>query len=590
MNKNAHSVEISFKDQNPLKAADLANAVATGFIDYDLERKIYSSNRILDFIETQIAEVYKRLKESEVSIQEFQIDNKITRGDDYAGIYIDRLALLEEEFISLELEQEILGEIGLAVETKSDSVDVYDFLPLLAGTQFEQNIKEQIKHLHQLLLEREQSMFEVTATSGRVENLNYQIKIQQNLLIESIRSFRTKIEGRKQNVTKKIKDIEDTFSGMPIKELKHSRLKRVFAINEKFYTLLLEKKAEYAISKAGIVPESVILEIAVPQRLPIFPDRNLTYIILFILALVASIILVIVRYLVYDDIGSLNEIVKLTHASIGTLGIVPKFNDDIPVSQLVVDKKPKSVLAESFRSIRTNLQFISNESEAKIIAITSTISGEGKTFVAINLGGIIAFSGKKVIILDLDMRKPKIHKGFSSDNVRGMSTLLIGKDNFDNTIKQSQQENLDFITAGPVPSNPSELIINGKLPSLLTELKKKYDLIIIDNPPVGIVTEGIACLKMADYPLYIFRAEYSKRSFVQMVDRIVNENKITNLSVILNGVDINRSKYSYNYSYGYGYGYGYGCGYGYGYVGYYEEPEEKESEAKMFLNRLKRKK
>src|SRR5690606_17661769 len=155
---------------------------------------------------------------------------------------------------------------------------------------------------------------------------------------------------------------------------------------------------------------------------------------------------------------------------------------------------------------------------------------------AINLGGIIAFSGKKVIILDLDMRKPKIHKGFDVENIKGMSTLLIDKDKLENCIHHSKQENLDFITAGPVPPNPSELIINNRLDVILDELKKTYDLIIVDNPPIGLVTDGVEVIRKADYPLYIFRSEYSKKNFIHSIDRLIQENNIKNISVILNGV------------------------------------------------------
>ena len=282
-----------------------------------------------------------------------------------------------------------------------------------------------------------------------------------------------------------------------------------------------------------------------------------------------SFIIIITRYLLYNEINSLEEIGQYTEASL--LGIVPKYKREIPVSQLLVDKNPKSVISEAFRSIRTNLQFISNEDEPKILAVTSTISGEGKTFNAINLAGVVAFSGKKVIILDLDMRKPKIHIGFNVENERGMSTLLIGKDTVDNCIIHSSLANLDFITAGPIPPNPAELIINPKMNQLLDYLKTKYDIIIADLPPVGIVSDGVPILQIADYPLYILRANYSKKMFIAQLNKLMNENKIKNMSVILNGVEMSRLKYGYGYGYSYGYGYGYGYSYGYG---YYEEDDE----------------
>ena len=203
------------------------------------------------------------------------------------------------------------------------------------------------------------------------------------------------------------------------------------------------------------------------------------------------------------------------------------------------------------------MQFIRTGENAKIISITSTISGEGKTFVSINLAGIIAYSGKKVIVLDLDMRKPRIHKALGLDNSKGMSTLLIGQYKLDDVVQKTGTDNLDIITAGPIPPNPSELVISKEMDSILELLKRHYDIIIIDNPPVGLVTDGIAMLKKADYPIYVMRADYSKREFIHFIDRLYYENQFHNISIILNGVNLKKQVYSYGY-YGYGYTYGQG--------------------------------
>ena len=281
----------------------------------------------------------------------------------------------------------------------------------------------------------------------------------------------------------------------------------------------------------------------------------------------------------HNEVTSLEEVEKHTNAS--RLGIIPKYKYKIPVSMLLVDKNPKSIISEAFRSVRTNLQFISNNPGPKVIAVTSTISGEGKTFIAINLGGVIAFSGKKVIVLDLDMRKPKIHLGFNAENTRGMSTLLIGKDTMANCINHSILENLDFITAGPIPPNPSELIISTAMNELIDTLKKTYDIIIIDTPPVGIVTDGTPIIQAADYPIYILRANYSKKLFLRNINKLMEENNVKHLSVILNNAEMQHSKYGYTYGYGYGYNYGYGGYYGgYGY-GYYDEDKPKAGEGSM---------
>ena len=197
--------------------------------------------------------------------------------------------------------------------------------------------------------------------------------------------------------------------------------------------------------------------------------------------------------------------------------MIPFVNKEMKISQLIVDKNPKSMLTESFRAIRTNLQFISNDQSSKIIAVSSTISGEGKTFLAINLAGIIAFTGKKVLVIDQDMRKPKIHLGFDSKNNLGMSEILSKKNTINECINQSSLEGLDFITAGALPPNPSELIISNSFDQTIQELKKLYDFIIIDNPPVGLVTDGIPILQKADYPIYVFKANYSGKNLFKML-------------------------------------------------------------------------
>ena len=250
---------------------------------------------------------------------------------------------------------------------------------------------------------------------------------------------------------------------------------------------------------------------------------------------------------------------KFSNQGVSLIGIVPSYESQIPVSQLIVDKNPKSIISEAFRSIRTNLAFIDSSPGSKLVSISSTISGEGKTFVAINIAGILAFTGKKVVLIDLDMRKPKIHKGFGVKNDVGMSNLLTGEHTIEECFNSSSIENLKFITAGPTPPNPSELILSEKLEQVITELKTQFDYVVIDNAPVGLVTDGIATLRKSDYPIYVFRANYSDKHFIQNLIRLKKENHITKLTAILNDVDL--SKKQYGYSYGYNYGYGYGAGY-----------------------------
>ncbi len=565
---SAKTILISYKDHNPVLARDICQAMADAYITYDLERKSESAENILRFIESQKDKVFAELRDSELKLELFKRDNRVANMQDLTPLLLQRSDEYEDEMLKLRMEDNLLKEIEHAAKLDKGHLDVYQVLPLLTGTSVQTALDASITTLGNLLKQREETAFETTEANVNLQMLDRQIQSQQQLILETIATMRERIASRMKDYEDKLQQYEDRFSELPEKELAYARIERLFNINEKYYTQLLEKDIEYRISKAGFVPENRVLEPAVLPTSPVSPDRSMVLITYILTGLVISVLLVLVRYILHDNITSLNDIAKASNASVGILGMVPKYKKEIPVSQLLVDKNPKSLIAESFRSIRTNLQFVENGPGPKVIAVTSTISGEGKTFVAINLAGIINFSDKRVVILDLDMRKPKIHLGFGVANVRGMSTLLIGKDSLEQCIQHSNLQGLDFITAGPIPPNPSELIIGPSMNRLLEVLKTMYDIVLIDTPPVGLVTDGIAMIQKADIPIYIFRADYSKKLFVQNVDRLINENQITKLCAVLNGVDVDRNKYGY--AYGYGYGYGYGTGYGSGY-GYYEE-------------------
>ncbi|RMG82406.1 MAG: polysaccharide biosynthesis tyrosine autokinase, partial [Bacteroidetes bacterium] len=498
LNPAAKTVVISFKNHNPKKCTDLANTIAREYIIFDVEKRSESAKRVLEFIDTQIQNVYQKLRTSEASIQEFKKENKLSETEDFTTIYLDRLNSLENELIQLELQENVLKEIEKSIQINQENINAYNLIPLLAGTELESGISDMLETLHQLLLKKEQMLYEVKESSENVKAIEYQIGIQKKLLLESIASLKKKITARRQNIEKKTREIEKSFLEIPTKELEYNRLERIFSINEKFYTLLLEKRAEYSIAKAGYVPNNSILEEAELPPAPIKPDKKLSLISGFLGGIILSIVFFVLRYILYNTITSVQDVERIKQSNMACLGMVPKYKKEIPVSQLVIDKNPKSMISEAFRNLRTQLQFIDNKPGKKIVAVTSTISGEGKTFVAINLAGIIAFSGKKVILLDLDMRKPKVHIGFGADNTTGMSTLLINKTTLEETVHHSSLKNLDFITAGPLPPNPSELIISEEFDNLLEQLKQKYDYIVIDNPPVGLVTDGISCIKKAD--------------------------------------------------------------------------------------------
>jgi capsular exopolysaccharide synthesis family protein len=574
INEMAKTILITVKDVNFIKSTDIVNAITEEYLTYDVERKSESSRNILSFIELQLGVVFNDLKSSEGDLRKFKQEKKLNEKDLLINSELTRYSSIEEQLLKVEMEEKIISEIQSNIG-KNKGVDTYQLISLISGTEYENIIKDIMQTIQKLLLEKENLLYAVTPNSENIKLINYQIENQRKLLLESLDAVKLRYKTNYKNLLEKSSEFRSKISQNPEDEMEFSRLSRLYSIGEKYYTMLLEKKTEFSISKAGYVSKNIILEKAYGAGFKVSPNKKTSILVSILSALLASFFLVFIRYIFHNKIYSIKDITRFSQGNVAFLGLVPKYQSDIPVSQLIVDKNPKAIISEAFRTIRSNLTFIDNTEGPKIVSITSTISGEGKTFVAINIAGILAFTGKKVIIIDLDMRKPKIHRGFGVSNIIGMSTILTGVTPLDECFNNSPMENLKFITAGPPPPNPSELILSGKLTEIINELKNQFDFIVIDNAPIGLVTDGLETIKMANYPIYVFRAGYSKKIFTQILDRLKNETKIKNLSVVLNDVDISKKIYSYNYGYGYGYAYGHGSG-------YYSEDEK-------FKKRTKRK-
>jgi tyrosine-protein kinase Etk/Wzc len=579
-NSAAGTIKVLYYERNPDKAADICNTICDEFKVYDIEKQAESANNTIKYIDDQLKNIYDKLYDSEVNLQNFKAENRL---DDETPLpnFNNRIEDIEKKINEIQLEELGLQTIENAI-VQETNMDVIRFVSLLASSDIKGAVTPMLQELRTLIQKKSELLYSVTPNSSKITQLDYQIDIQKKLILETLNLQKIKLSKEKIQYEDRLASYEEEIqrSALSFDRIEFVRLQKLNSINESYYDKLVTIKSELSITNAGITSENTVLEASVASASPFFPSKRIVALSALIGWLVISLALVIIRYLFYNEITTVNDILKFLKLPV--LGIVPNYKDIIPISQLIVDKKPKSIIAESLRSIRSNLDFLSQKEGSKIIAVTSTISGEGKTFVALNLAGIIAFSEKKVVILDLDMRKPKIHVGFGVPNDKGMSTILIGRNTIDECVYKSSLVNLDFITAGPVPPNPSELVISNKMVEVLEGLKERYDVIVIDNPPIGLVTDGIRAIKISDFPVYVFRENYSKRNFVQNVQKLVTDNNITNLSIIMNAVDIKKSGYGYSGVYDYDYGYGYGYGFGY----YDEDIRRERFSIKEFFRRL----
>lgn len=596
------AIEIQCRYTDAIKAQDIVNTLATDFQQLDSARQREVTDQTLKYIDERLLGLEQELLDAEMELAIFQRDHHLDSTYSKADLWSENpsdLKKLVEESEKLGFEHRMLTKISETFRSSKD--DPYVFLAQIYSSEYHGQLMSMITEMRSLMLQREKEKYEYTENSASVKRLDYQLEIQNKLIVETIKALQTNVLAKKQQVDDLVQERLAAVSHAGVVEteksilMEQSKLRRVISIKQKFYDQLLEAKTNFEIRRTTAVSNDLILKASVVPTTPIYPNASKSYMIALLIALVASLGFIVYKYLIFNVIISAGEITKYVK-DIAVLGVLPKYTGDMRYSQLLVDRSPKSMMAEAFRALKTNMHFLNNEKGVKVVAVTSTVSGEGKTFVAINLAGIVAYAGQKVIILDLDMRKPKIHKAFSEENIefpnvkgKGVSDILAGIVTYQECVIHSRQENLDFITAGTIPPNPSELIMSDNMTALLAELKQKYDFIVLDNPPVGLVTDAMPNLQLADYPLYVFKSEYSLRPYIHNVDYLRNERGLTKLSVVFNADDSYRRKRKYGYggygrygnygrygSYGHYGSYGYYGHYGYGYgYGYTDEKVEK---------------
>lgn len=561
LNESAQTIRITFTDVNPNRASEVANRVAKEFASFNLERKREGVNNILGYIDNTLDHVKINLNFADSSLQTFmQEHNIVEKTDEHNPMEnkeMDLVSQLENQKFDYDIQLLVLNDVIKNVNQQN--IDIYEVLTQISQLNTDGYVVGMVNNINELIAKRDRLKMSLTDNHPDVKAVNEEIETQRDLLIKSLETIRASTRSKIEELQININKIEAGFyasNGNIPNQVEYMQKKRYYEVNETYYQLLIQKRVEYDLMSKGYTSGYRILQRSIPAKSPIYPRKAFVLAVVFVVWIVIVFIGLTLNYILYDRILALEHITR--YCDVAILGYVNKYKNDIPVSQLVVDKKPKSMIAESFRNIRSNLDFISNTPGSKLIAVTSTISGEGKTFVSINLAGILAFAGKKVIIIDADMRKPKIHVGFNVSNEKGLSNLLIGKNTLEESILKSDLENLHFITAGPIPPNPSELIISKNMDDLIEKLQKEYDYVLIDNPPIGIVTDSMTLLQRADYPIYVFRASVSRKFFVNNLQKLVIDNKITKISIVLNGVD---QKKATTYTYGnYGYttsGYGY---------------------------------
>lgn len=579
LSNEAGTIKITYECANARKSADIVNAIAEQFLEFDVMKNRESSMATIAYIDEQMDNLVDELSQIENQLQMFRINNGITNEElkmHKNDILEAKISKIEQRVFDIDYEIETLKEVNNEIKTNPD-INIYELMALMSGQESNAFIESMLKSLQDLVSKRELLLFEVTESNHKIVVIDKQIESKKETISDFIGSTIVRLEKEKSECIDKAKDVQSNIHERAnYDEIEYSKLQHMYNINESYYDILLGKKTDILISQSGYVSTNLVLEKANTPIAPISPILSKSITMAIILALVLSILFLLARYLFYNKILTFSDIEKYTDIPI--IGEVITSRHKSVNSQAVVHKNARSHITENFRKIRTNIDYYPLEGKSRIITTTSTVPGEGKTFVAINTADIYAMSGKKVLLVDFDLRKPRLEQCLSLDNEYGISTILTNRKTWRECIHKDVIENLDVITSGPITPIAAELLISKHMDTFVEEIRNEYDIIIFDTPPLGIIHDAFTISKYTNNIFYVMRHGISVKGYIEYLNNIKEEHNLKNISIVLNGVPT--SKHS---SYGYSkYGYSHYSKYGYSYNNYVTEEEEK----KGFLNKL----
>jgi len=566
------------------KGRDYINSLMEAYIGYDLREKNKIQENTLAFIEEQLGFLKDSLQEKERELQNFKVQNKLLDVSAEFSNILSKMNNLDEMNAEIDYQLDYFNEIKSYMQAKSkDFSDVV--APSVIGVP-DPLLNGLIQTLVTLSQDRRKLLATVNEKHPEVLKIDVQMEKIQESLFENVLNLIANTEKKKRSIQDEILVYDAEFSTLPESESEYSGIFREFKLRESLFTYLLEKRAEAGIARASNVSDNTILDYAKKGTL-VFPKKQQNYGLAIVLGFLIPFGFVIVRDVFDDSIKDQRDLKK--YFMIPQLGIVGYSEKD---TNVVVFQHPKSAVAESFRSLRSAITYLASGKNTKKILVTSSVSGEGKTFISLNLASAMALGSKKTVVVGGDLRRPKLAAYFGESDRVGLSTYLIGKAEADKIILKTDYENLWFVPSGVIPPNPAELLQTPRLKEFLAYLESQFDVIIFDTPPMGLVSETIDLMRLFDINIYVVRQNYTVKDHLVMINDLFNNKQVKNVYGVFNG--ITNSGYHYEgYNYGYGNTYLYSQNNKYMYNYYGDDLEEKRKTVKKqkgnkFINKLKK--
>lgn len=557
--KTTTIAKISVKNTHKQRAVDFINRLVANYNQDANDEKNEVAEKTAEFIEERIGIINAELGAAENQLATFKQQAGLTDLSSDAQLALQESSKYEQLRVENATQIQLVEFLKAYINQDENANEV---LPANVGLK-DQNLSTVIEQYNTMIIERKRLLRTSSESNPAIINMNTGIEAMRRSVQTTVESVLKGLYITKADIDKQTSKFETRINKAPQQEKEFLTIARQQEIKAALYTMLLQKREENAITLASTATNGRIIEEALSGAGPIAPQKMMIILASLIIALGIPIGLISLRDLLKYKIESREDIQKITNAPI--LGELPRC-DTKTTGSIVIQENKNNLMEECFRGLRTNLLFMLEKGQ-KVILFSSTQPGEGKSFVAGNTATSLAFLGKKVLIMGMDIRKPGLNKVFHlSNRATGITNYLSDPEhvNLLDMIQHSDiSSNLDILPGGPVPPNPTELVAREHLDHAIEELKKHYDYIILDTAPIAMIADTAIISRVADMCVYVCRADVTPKEGFEYINVLKKERKFKKIATVINDIDISKRKHNYGYGYGRRYGYGYGYGYGY---------------------------
>jgi tyrosine-protein kinase Etk/Wzc len=546
VNKQVSIIGISVNDHIPIRGEKVLNKLIDVYLHANIDDRNKVSDSTIAFINDRLVLVVDELGNIEKQIEGFKKTNELIDLKDQSKLLLDNSGAYSREL----MQQEVQLKVAESLE-KYIQADNHHIVPSTLLLQ-DMSLTRIIEKYNGIQTQRQSLLLSQTSANPYIENLDLQLENLRADMKSSLSSIKSSLQVTINELRKKTGSLDESLKGVPQKERQFLEYSRQQNIKQELYLFLLKKREETAISKSATIANARIIEPARKDGAPFMPSRSKVLLTAFAIGIIIPGARILLKELFNLKIDSRNTITEATQ-----MPIIGEIGHNETQDIIVVQKNSKSIMSEQFRALRTNLQFLFTAKNEKTILITSSMSGEGKSFIAINLANTVALSHKKVVLLELDLRKPKISEHLNIQNKKGFSDYVLGNATVDEIIVPSGlSPDFYVIPTGPIPPNPAELIMLPQTEALFEALKERFDFIIMDTAPVGLVTDAQLLCAYTNAVLFIVRQNYTYKEQLRIADELSRTGKMPKMSLVVNDVEHRHGSY-----YGYGYGSYYGNAY-----------------------------